>query len=592
MRHPALSRMLGVFLAVVSLLTLVAGGLGFGRAGRDVREQQRGQALLESRIARAETLREELTAQQEAYDAAIAVYSERQEAHRSRSDSYRMKLATFTATRAGMLLGQKQLDEAAAALDESMRLFQNGLYLFRQGEEAFQKIYDAYLALRGTLDEGLAIYQQALSRLPAEGEEGAQPVFSPEEVLALAELGHSGYAQMSALLQSLRDETPADQREAGELIRRALEEYNTVGPELQSFSVEQLAWGVSRALYDEAEAAMERRIAEGMSPEEARATADELCRESFGLSFEELGQWLDESRPEEAEGSAGEGIPPEMLDTLLEALPGDRDILDAALGLIAEGDAALSDKEAAFRADPHDMSAAELLLEVSKEGLDSSERLLGLVEPTILQTKEQLAQMRQQLNLGWNTITAALQQVRDGYRQIDEKAAELLLEFLQMRSERRSLSADKSSLDALTQTVDSYETLRERYRSARAELLSDDAIYERQKADGDFLAAARQELAERVPESARVYRLRCLCCALVIAASLAGLAAALGAFEKLRLPAIWPLPLAAFVLAAAGEGISLWLGRGLWYSALFVAIFALALFPLCLGKHEKPGQEG
>lgn len=588
MRHPALSRMLGVFLAVVSLLTLLAGALGFGRAGRDYREQQRELTLLESRIIRAEELRGQLEELQEDYDAAMAVYPERQETHRSRSSDYRMKLATYTATRAGMVMGRRQLDEAAAALDESMELFQTGLYLFLQGEEAFQKAYDIYLVLRGTLDDGLAIYQSALARLPAEGEEGAEPVFSPEEVLALAALGHSSYAQLSELLQSMRDETPADQRKAGEFVRRAMEEYNEVGPELQNFSVEQLAWGVSMALYDEAEAAMERRIAEGMSPEEARAAADALCQEGLGLSFEELGQLLEDSRPETAEGeSAGGSIPPEMLEMLLGALPGDRDLLDTALGLIAESDAALSEKEAAFRADPHDMNAAELLLSASKEGLDASQRLLGLVEPTILETWTQMDRTHRQLDAAWYAIYTAQQQVQDGYRQLDEKTAELLFDFRQIRRDRRSLSADKTSLDALTETVEGYETVYERYRSARAELLSDDAIYERQKSDGDFLSAARQELALRAPESVREYRLRFLCCALMAASGLAGLIAVLGAFEKLRLRHLWLLPLFSLLLAAAGEGISLWLGRGLWYSAVFVILFGLLLFPLCLGEQKK-----
>lgn len=579
MRHPALTRMLGVFLAVVSLITLIAGGLGFGRAASDRREQRRDDELLESRIAQAETLRREMAQQQESYDAAASVFPAREAEHKSESSDYRMDLATYTATRAGLVLGRKQLDETAAALDESMKLFQTGLIMFLQGKEAFDQIYDVYLLLRDTLDQGLGIYQEAASRLPENAE--GEITFTPEELLALAELGHSGNAQLRELLENLRDGIPADQRQAGEFIRRALEQYNEVGPGLENFSVEGLAYGVSRELYERAAKAMETQLAEGMSPEEARAAADRICQETFGLSFEEVGQWLEENEPESA-GESGQGtaLSPEMLDLLLEQMPDDRDLIDVALGLLADSDRDLSDKEAAFRADPHDMSAAELLVVSYKEGLDASQRLLGLVEPTILDAKRTMDSTHHQLALGQEAILDGQAAVQDGYRQLDQKAWELLRQLRSMKRSRRLLEAERSELDELEAVIRGYEGKSDRYRTLRAQLLADDDIYERQKAGEDFLDASRGELQRRVPAHDRERTLRYVMCALMIAGALCGLLSALGAFEKPRIRKLWLPLLAAALFSALAEAISLTLGRGLLYSALFVLIFGLAMLPL------------
>ena len=580
MRHPALTRMLGVFLAVVSVITLIAGGLGFGRAASDRREQRRGDELLESRIAQAEALRREMAERQAEYDDAASVFPGREAAHKSESSGYRMDLATYTATRAGLILGRKQLDETAAALDESMELFRTGLIMFLQGKEAFDQIYNVYLALRSTLDQGLAIYQEAASRLPEDSE--GEISFTPEEVLALAELGHSGNEQLRGLLEQLRDGIPADQRQAGDFIRRALEEYQAVSPDLENFSVEQLAYGVSRELYDRASEAMDAELAEGVSPEEARAAADRICRESFGLSFDEVGQWLEENEPEGNGADSDEGgtLSPEMLDLLLEQMPDDRDLIDVALGLLADSDRDLSEKEAAFRADPHDMSAAELLVASYKEGLDASERLLGLVEPTILDAKQTVDSTHHQLALGQEAILDGQAAVKDGYRQLDQKAWELFRQLRSMKRSRRQLEAERGELDALEDVILDYEDRSDRFRTLRAQLLADDAIYERQKAGEDFLDASREELKLRVPAHDRAYALRRVMCALMIAGALCGLLSALGAFEKPRIRKLWLPLLAAAVLSAAAEAISLSLGRGLLYSALFVLIFALAMLPL------------
>lgn len=581
MRYPALTRMLGVFLAVLSVVTIIAGALGFGRDKKDYQEDCREDALLESRIAQTDELRGQLNGLQEGYDEASGLYPDSLDSHESRRSAYRMNLATYTATKAGLQLGRAQLDATKAMLDESMTLFQAGLDLFRESEAAFQEIYDAYLVMRETLDRANEIYDEAAARVP-EGEDG-EVTFSPEEVLALAELGHSGNEQMSALLTELRDGIAPDQHEAGEFLRRAIAQYNEADSSLDSFSVELLAYEVSLALYDRAQEALDGGIAEGLSEEEARAAADRICEESFGLSFDEVGQWLEENKPTSAEeGGESGGIPPEMLNSLLDEMPSDRDLVDIAIGLLADSDRELTEKEEAFRNDPHDMSAAELVLAASKEDIDSSERLLEVVEPTVLETKQQMDAAHEQLDSAWYAIYSGQQQVEEGYRDLVKKAAEQLAELHKMRRERHALELERQKLDELEDTMDGYRSVDERYRALRAQLLADDDVYERYEKGEDFLAAARAVLEERTPLHRSVYESRLVVCALMLAGGLFGLLAALGAFEKPKIRHLW-LPLTAAILfSAAAEALSLQLGRGLAYSGLFVGIFAVLLLPLCV----------
>ena len=583
MKHPALARMLGVFLAVISVLSILAGGLALVRAGSDYKEEQRQIEVLAGKVARAEELRAGSEELRPAYDAIMKDYPTQMADYHSSASDYRMKLAAYSAARAGIRMGRSQLDDTAAMLDESMEMFLTGFLLFKQGEDAFRPIYEICLSVRGTLDAGLGIYEEAAARLP--DVETGEVVFTPEEVLSLAALGHEGYGELTELLTELRDQTPPDQHQAAELIRTALETYGEAAAELDDLSVERLAYSASLALYERAEAYMDEQIAAGMSEEEARAAADRLCEASFGVSFEELGRLIAESEPEEGTGETGTAaLPPEMAELLLGQLPDDGTLIDGAIALLADADASLSEKEAAFRADPHDMSAAELLLESAGEGLDSADRLLGLVEPTIRETWQTLQSTHEQLDAAWYAIYSAQQQVKEGYEALEEKLKELHTELRGLLSARGKLKDRQSSLDALTTQVEAFEDATARFRSLRSELLGEDEIYERVQAGSDFLSAAKLTLALRRSEAPQTYRLRLTACLLVIAAGLFGFVSALGAFERPRIRRLWIPLLAASLLAAAGEAISLYQGRGLWYTALFVVVFALAVLPLCPGK--------
>ena len=613
MRYPTLMRLLSIVLVLACLLTLMSGAIVWFRADREREETLTEAGQLRSRFGETLKLSAQLDIRQGAYDAASAVYPGREEAHRSDSNAYRMKLATFTATRAGLVLGRAQLDEAGASLDESMELFKTGLFMFLRVEEAFQSIYDVYELLRGTLDTGSALYEgasemladqikadreyeEAVAAAEAEAaESGEEPVLpeprivlDPEQVLALSGYGHTGYAQMTEMLTGLRDGIPDDQHQAGDFVRQAMEEYGAYGPGMADFSVEALAYGVSQQLYDEAAAAMQARIDEGMSEEEAYAAADQLCQEAFGLSFEEVGQWLDENEPESGGGEGG-GIPPEMMSMVLDEMPSDKDLLAVAIALVAEGDKDLSDKEAAYLADPHDVGAAELLLTTAKDGLDASERILGLVEPTILQTKEEMTRTHEQLDAAWFAIYSAQLAVQEGYVKLEESARDLIDQRIELRHSLADLEKDADELEALRADIDDYEGYSTRFRSARAGLLSDSRIEKRVRGGGELFAVSLEEIGERAAEADRALEIRRLNCVLMLDAAVFGLLAALCACGVLSDRRLWFWLLITGLFALAGEWLSLREGRALWTSA--AAIYGLVIVMLPFSFLRKKGEK-
>lgn len=583
MKHPALMRMMGVFLAVVSLLTILAASLGFRSAEKDRAENERQDRLLGERIEQASALSAELDGGRSDYDPAKAVLADRQQAHDKLRSDYRMKLGTYTATKAGLRLGREQLDAAAAALKEASALFWSGYSLFKKGYEAFKPIYSAYSEVKGKLADGEALYAGAAE---AKAESGDGPaVLSAEQVLALAELEDRALGELADLLTQLHDQTPPDQRKAAEYVRQAMAEYNELAPTLRDFSVEKLAYDVSLDVYEQAKQAM---LSQGDNADEALAAADRICEESFGLTYEELGQWLEEHEPQsDPDASSLPELSPEMTEMLLEQLPGDRDLLETAVGFVGDTRSDLSAKIEAFKTEAQDMDAAALLLVFLRESLDGAQRLLGLFGPTVESAWEQLEEARVQLANASYALSEAQAGIDEGYRQLEETEEDLAKQLEGLEAGKGVVERDASDLAELNVLVESYEDLLARYRTARAVLMSYEGVARAVTDGGELIGSARAELSGRQAEHDRLSRLRPVVCALTLAAGIVGFLCALGAFEKPRIPCLRLTLLLAAALAAAGEWLSVSLGRGLWYTSLFVGIFALLSLPIASRNKER-----
>ena len=116
MKHPALTRALAAALAVLCLVTLIAGGGALWKAWGIHKEDLRQQELLRERTDRAAELSARLDAELEDYEKASSGLEERLAEHDKESMDYRGRLATLTATRAGIKMGRAALEQSSGVL--------------------------------------------------------------------------------------------------------------------------------------------------------------------------------------------------------------------------------------------------------------------------------------------------------------------------------------------------------------------------------------------------------------------------------------------------------------------------------------------
>ena len=578
MKHPALLRMFAVCLAPSCLCALFTGAFALYLAGRDRQDWQQKAAVWELNAAEAQRLAEEKAALQSSYALSSSLWPKWQERHEQRRTNYRTALANYSATRAGLVLGRTQLESAAEGLDEAVRALQEATGLFEAGKAALEPVYTLYQQLQGSLAQSRGLYDDAAAALPAQPSPEA-PQLTPEQALALTAQTHKLYAELETLLLDLQAQTPEDQRLAADALQDAASQLNEVSGELDGFSAGQLAYTASRAIYDEAKSLLDNPP-EGMSEAEARAAADALCRQGLNMSFDELGDWLRENEPESAaDGETLPSLPPELVDLLVENLPDDQSLLEAALSLVTESDASLLEKEAAYREDPENMDAAALLLAASGEALDGLDRIFLLVGPTIEDAWAQILDAQWRLNLAWETLHAGQKSVEDGFAELAKTEKRLARQAIEFRLRRFALLSEQKTLKRLHESVERYEELAAQERRVRDTLLENDAVLDALRGGASLAESAARSLAQEQRAQTRSYLLQTLSAALLLAAALCGAFAACACFEKPRLKRLWPPLVSTALLAAAAEALRLSAGRGFWYAGLFVLVLSAAALP-------------
>ena len=116
MRHPALTRFFAAFLAVVSVITLISGGICIKKAADDREKQNKSTLRLSDRTAEAKALLTELDAMPTSFAQKNAAYETAKERYDSEKLSYRKDLSIYTATEAALKQAQEKIDEGYASL--------------------------------------------------------------------------------------------------------------------------------------------------------------------------------------------------------------------------------------------------------------------------------------------------------------------------------------------------------------------------------------------------------------------------------------------------------------------------------------------
>lgn len=586
MKHPALTRALAAALAVFCLITLLAGVGSLWKTHSDRQEDLRRRQIFQERIEKAAALEQSLSDKNSAYLSASEGLEARWEEHHEAVSDYRERLATYTATRAGILIGRQALDTAFDALITARRKFREGYAEFEKGAAAFNEIYNGYRDAAAAVKRTRELYERGEALLAEGREEELLALLPPEQVLSLVSGTRAGVSALRELIESSDGDVLSG--DAAETLKRMQKQMTAISDELGDVDASSLANRAVEQTLAQADALIAERVAQGATEAEAMAEADALTQASLGMSYSEARAYLagNARRSENTLKALQQlsSMDPEQVQTLLKNFDGTEKLLQQGLTVLREEEKTLTKQEKAMRADPGAMNSGKELLKLLKSVLDSSERILKLVSSAVEEGKKQLDTVGSQLEQAKAGIAKGFDTIAYQRIQMDKQSDDLDKQFEDMVKEKRSLVRTQTRLEKQQATVDEYDRLRQDFRSARAALMSYAGVKEAVDAGGSLIDSAEEELTRMTARQDAENDRRCWIALLMIAASLIGFVAVAGGFEKPRMENLWFVLALSALAAALGEAGSVELGRGLWYSALAMGLTELGILPLVTGK--------
>ena len=586
MKHPALTRALAAALAVLCLVTLIAGGGALWKAWGIHKEDLRQQELLRERTDRAAELSARLDAELEDYEKASSGLEERLAEHDKESMDYRGRLATLTATRAGIKMGRAALEQSSGVLWRAKRQFEDGYAEFQKGAAMFSQIYQIYQSVSAAIQRIRGLYSQGLAYLEEGMDDEFTALLTPAQVLASVQAVRLSVAALEELIRSSEGQMGTE--DAAESLQRLHRILNGLNNQMLVVDPSALAHRAVEQTLAQADSLIASRAEEGVGEAEAMAEADAACQATLGMNYGEAKDWLTQNADAVGDaqnllGSLAE-LDPEETAALLSEFGGDGVLLQQALAVLAEEEESLAAQEEALSADPEAMSSPEAMMALLNTVTGSCEKILGLVSSLIEGGKQQLDAIGAQLDAAGKAIEDGIAVIARQRLKMSQMEDDLERQREEMAQEKELLLKKGAELKLQQQTVDMYEEMTKEFRAARAALMSNHEIADRVNGGEDLLESAELVLAEMKERQREDFIWRQVIAVLMIAAAVMGAFGVAGGFEKLKWKRLW-LPCAlTILLSALGEGASLYRGYGLWYSALFLLLAAAALLPLRTGK--------
>ncbi|MBR5093809.1 MAG: hypothetical protein IK095_01815, partial [Oscillospiraceae bacterium] len=405
MKHPALTRIFAIVLAILCLAMLLAGA-GIVRSA--LRERDKGRADLTRLRDRmdeyAQILRQlEGTTRFEEIDREL---SERQGAHDEQAVRHRTDLAIYTATRSGLLTGAASLREAADALAQGRAQYEAGLAMFQEQEAAFYEGYAQFQEGKRQLAEARATLDMTAQALAATRAQLAQlrslsAVLESDDPDARLELSVETYDlllgsmdQAMGMYGQLKDQGGISAEQMQMLATMLAQQYGVDADEF----LENVEWqGIDAATMEE----WETRIVEatGMTPEELRAQIQEQ-RDSIG--GEDGQQPLSE----------------EQFAALQAAYALNKAQIDAMASVLEE-----------------QIAVYEAQLADAQAQMDEAQAQIDAMDAYMEQGKTAIEQGRAALDAAGGQLWSGQKAIDDGFAQIREKEAELDEQEEELRKE-------------------------------------------------------------------------------------------------------------------------------------------------------------
>ena len=551
MKHPALARVFSIVLAIMSLIMLLNGAVGFGKADAALQESLEKYQRIEEKTDTYETLSRQLK-NSVSYEEALAELEALQEQHDDDAAQHRTDLATHTATMGGYELGAKMIMEGKEQLAAAKVELAEGKALLAEKEQQFNQLSAAFNtvepllvaainALSGSEEEfnaAIALIDALIAQidvilanrpqLPELPEEPTLPIAPPEDA---DEETKAAYEQAMAVYQQLL-----------EAFEKAMEEYESA----------QAAYETALAAWEQEYQAVQSSVLAGAGEVDSRIQA----------------------------GSA-------LMSAALSQLPAD--VLDG-LGGLGESDISMPDFS---NMSLEEIRAALVQLRaylVAEGNVKTAlEKALASLQSQLAEGQQALDQAKAQVLLGEKALKMAEQELQHQLELIWYNMGQLEDESAELEEDKLRLDQESEDLDRRLVTVDEKKEIERKHRSARIVLMQEEAIASAVNAGGDLVESARAYVQNGRDAAQRHHGLLYAINILALAGGLLGLLSIPGSFEKTKRRLLLVLPtVLCLACALAADGLNMYLGLGQMYTALAAALAAVLHLATVLPKNKTP----
>ena len=548
MKHPALARVFSIVLAIMSLIMLLNGAVGFGKADVALKESLEQYQRIEEKTDTYEALSLQLK-NSVSYEEALAELEALQEQHDDDAAQHRTDLATHTATMGGYELGAKMIMEGKEQLDAAKAELAEGKALLAEKEQQFNQLSAAF----NTVEPLLVAAINAMSG-------------SEEEFNAAIALIDALIAQIDAILAN-RPQLP-ELPEAPTL---------PIAPPEDADEETKAAYEQAMAVYQQLLDAFEKAMEEYESAQAEYETALTAWEQEYQAVQSSVLAGTGEVDSRIQAGSA-------LMSAALSQLPAD--VLDGLGG----SDISMPDLS---NMSLEEIRAALVQLRaylVAEGNVKTAlEKALASLRSQLAEGQQALAQARVQVLLGEKALKKAEQELQHQLELIWYNMGQLEDESAELEADKLRLDQESEDLDRRLVSVDEKKEMERKHRSARIVLMQEEAIASAVNAGGDLIESARAYVQNGRDAAQRHHSFLYAINILALIGGVMGLLSIPGSFEKVRRRLLLILPtVLCLACALAADGLNMYLGLGQMYTALAAALAAVLHLATVLPKNKTP----
>lgn len=579
MKHPALTRVMAVVLAIVSLILGLASYNGLDEADQLREDDIATYEKLMERIALYEELSAKLEGIEE-YKKANETLTEREEQHDSDASQHRTDVATHTATEGGYKTGADALWEAKAQLEEKSWAYYGGLQSYNEKKAEFDQLKTMVNGIPTLAANCTQASAQAAVTVPVDhpGDAPAEPTAPTAPIEPTAPTAPT---VPTAPTQPTAPTPPT-------------------APDRANYDTDE-AYAGAQAAYEGAMVQYQGAV-ESYNAAMAQYQQDYAAYESAALAYPEQKAIYDaamlEYAPKKAEYDAAmlEYAPKKAeYDAAKAQYDADKAAWDAAnaayqeyagkvagwTSCIQQGSgilAALGGQAPAFGADAMGLAAMGMALD----------QLYTSIQPTITEgeaglaeAKKVLDQAKEALDKAENTIQGNLENIWYNMGKLEDEAVEL-------NEEKESLAQQSARLEEERIELEEQKQNENKLRSTRILLMQNKPIAESVEAGGELVESSMAYAEEFKAEYEMLYEGRRFVCLLGIAAAVLGIIVLPAAYELIRSRFILIFPALLSMFGAAGcVWITYQLGEGAHYASIPALLFSFIYLLAAIPKKKK-----